>query len=107
MTSYSLKDCKNLRKEGCTDSEIYSNAAEKLYELEPSPDAAFNMANMFVKKEKFEKAFDYYDKAIWKKKILQPKPCNYIIQACLDYSIATSTCPQHGFRSYKTQKRFL
>ncbi|MBP7509536.1 MAG: hypothetical protein KA807_17115 [Prolixibacteraceae bacterium] len=62
------KIVKMLRKEGCTDSDIYSNAAEKLYELEPSPDAAFNMANMFVKKEKFEKAFDYYDKAIAEEK---------------------------------------
>ncbi len=57
------KIVKMLRKEGCTDSDIYANASEKLYDLEPSPDAAFNMANMFVKKEKYDKAFDYYEKA--------------------------------------------
>jgi tetratricopeptide (TPR) repeat protein len=52
-----------LRKENCTDSELYALAAEKLYELEPSPDAAFNMANMFVKKSNYDKAFEYYEKA--------------------------------------------
>ncbi|HPR32370.1 MAG TPA: tetratricopeptide repeat protein [Prolixibacteraceae bacterium] len=52
-----------LRKENCTDSDLYTKASEKLYALEPSPEAAFNMANMFVKKNNFDKAFGYYEKA--------------------------------------------
>jgi tetratricopeptide (TPR) repeat protein len=52
-----------LKKENCTDSELYAKGAEKLYSLEPSTEAAFNMANMFVKKSNYEKAFEYYEKA--------------------------------------------
>jgi len=52
-----------LKKENCTDSELYALASEKLYSLEPSAEAAFNMANMFVKKNNFDKAFEYYEKA--------------------------------------------
>lgn len=57
------KMVKMLRKEKCTDSEIYEKAAEKAYELEPNAEAAFNMANMFVKKNNTEKATSYYEKA--------------------------------------------
>ena len=57
------KMVKMLRKEKCTDSEIYEKAAEKAYELEPNAEAAFNMANMFVKKNNAEKASAYYEKA--------------------------------------------
>jgi tetratricopeptide (TPR) repeat protein len=52
-----------LKKEDCTDSELYAKMSEKLYSLEPSPEAAFNMANMFLKKNNYKKAFDYYEKA--------------------------------------------
>jgi tetratricopeptide (TPR) repeat protein len=65
-TTQIKKMVKMLRKEKCTDSEIYEKAAEKAYELEPSAEAAFNMANMFVKKENPEKAAAYYEKAYTK-----------------------------------------
>ena len=53
-----------LGKQKCTDSELYANASEKLYELDPSAEAAFNMARLFVKRDDFTRAKEYYQNAI-------------------------------------------
>jgi tetratricopeptide (TPR) repeat protein len=50
------------RKENC-DNELMLKASEKLYQLEPSAEAAFGMARMFLKKEETAKALEYYEKA--------------------------------------------
>jgi len=47
-----------------TDSELYENAAERLYELNPSPSAAYNMATLFLRRDNFEKAMEYFEEAI-------------------------------------------
>jgi tetratricopeptide (TPR) repeat protein len=52
-----------LRKEDCTDGELYASVSEQLYKLQPNADAAFNMARMFLKKKDYDKAFDYYKQA--------------------------------------------
>jgi tetratricopeptide (TPR) repeat protein len=52
-----------LEKQDCTESPLFAKASEKLYELEPSAEAAFNMARMFVKTD-FAKAKGYYKQAI-------------------------------------------
>jgi tetratricopeptide (TPR) repeat protein len=57
------KMARMLRKENCTESEFFATVSENLYKLEPSADAAFNMANMFVKRSAYDKAFEYYEKA--------------------------------------------
>lgn len=53
-----------LRKAKCDDSELYSLATEKLYKLDPSPEAAFNMARRFAKNDDIAKAKEYYKQAI-------------------------------------------
>jgi tetratricopeptide (TPR) repeat protein len=55
---------RRLQKAKCDDSELYSQATEKLYQLDPSAEAAFNMANRMVKKEDYVKAKEYYKMAI-------------------------------------------
>jgi hypothetical protein len=52
-----------LRKKDCTDTELYTKASEQLYKLQPSSDAAFNMARMFLKKKEYDKAMGYYKEA--------------------------------------------
>ena len=52
-----------IRKE-CTDSELYEKAAEQQYALNPSPDAAYNMAMLFLRRDNFEKAVEYFENAI-------------------------------------------
>ena len=53
-----------LDRQGCDASPLFAKASEKLYQLEPSPEAAYNMARMFVKADKVDKAQDYYKQAI-------------------------------------------
>lgn len=53
-----------LDKKGCTDTELYENAAVALYPLEPSELAAYNLAKLKAKKGKNKEAIEYFDKAI-------------------------------------------
>jgi len=53
-----------LEKRGCEDSDLFAGASENLYKLEPSARAAYNLARLFVKREEFQKANEYYKKAI-------------------------------------------
>ncbi len=53
-----------LDRQDCTDSELFAKASEKLYDIEPSAEAAFNMARLFVKRDDFDRAKDYYRNAI-------------------------------------------
>ena len=52
-----------VRKE-CTDSELFEKASEQLYALNPSSAAAYNMARLFIRKENFDKALEYFENAI-------------------------------------------
>ena len=49
---------------GCEDSDLFAASAEKLYQIEPTSDAAYNLAKLFIKREEFQKSLDYYQKAI-------------------------------------------
>ncbi len=53
-----------LDRQKCDASPLYAKASEKLYSMEPSAEAAYNMARMFVKAEQHEKAETYYKQAI-------------------------------------------
>lgn len=53
-----------LMRRGCEDSELFAKASEKLYEIEPTSDAAYNLAKLFLKREEYKKALEYYNKAI-------------------------------------------
>ena len=55
---------KILNKIGCTESDLFAQAAEALYKQEPSADAAYSLAKVFLKKEKYSKAVEYYKEAI-------------------------------------------
>lgn len=52
-----------LNKYDCTDKEIFAKSAEQLNKLEPSAEAAHNLARLFLKKEDFAKAEQYYEEA--------------------------------------------
>lgn len=55
---------RRLGKADCTESELFGTATERLYELDPSAEAAFNMARRFLKKDDMNKAREYYQMAI-------------------------------------------
>jgi len=55
---------KILNKIGCTESDLFARSAEALYKQEPSADAAYGLAKVFLKKEKYSKAVEYYKEVI-------------------------------------------
>jgi len=55
---------RRLRIAGCEESTLFSEATERLYELEPSAEAAFNMARRYVKRDDVERAKSYYQQAM-------------------------------------------
>lgn len=58
------KMLRRLRKAKCDESSLYEDATERLYELEPSAEAAFNMAHRYLKLDDAEKAKEYYKQAM-------------------------------------------
>lgn len=72
---------RKLNRAGCNNSQLFADATEKLYELDPSGEAAFNMARRFLKKDEYEKANEYYKMA------LQQITDQEILEACyLEYA---------------------
>lgn len=53
-----------LERQDCTSSDLFGKASEKLYHLDPSAEAAFNMARLFVRNDDFDQAKEYYKRAI-------------------------------------------
>jgi tetratricopeptide (TPR) repeat protein len=53
-----------LNRKDCTDTKLFEQASEKQFELDPSAQAAYNMAKLFLQKENFLKAIEYLDNAI-------------------------------------------
>jgi len=55
---------RKLRQAKCDESELVEKATIRLYELDPSAEAAFNMARGYVKKDDLENAKKFYQQAI-------------------------------------------
>jgi tetratricopeptide (TPR) repeat protein len=55
---------RRLRAANCDESQLFAQATQQLYELEPSAEAAFNMARRFVRRDETEKAKDFYQQAM-------------------------------------------
>lgn len=55
---------RRLGRADCAESKLFSEATEQLYRLEPSAEAAFNMARRHVQRDNAEKAKEYYQEAI-------------------------------------------
>lgn len=55
---------RRLTRANCDDSDLFFKASEHMYELDPSAEAAFNMARMFVKTGDSERAKRYYKQAM-------------------------------------------
>ena len=55
---------RNLVRKECTDADLFEKASEQLYALNPSSAAAYNMAMLFLRRDNFEKAVEYFENAI-------------------------------------------
>lgn len=48
---------------GCDRSDMYAQASEQLYAIDPSHESAYKLARLFVAKEIYDKATQYYEEA--------------------------------------------
>lgn len=55
---------RRLRRANCDNNELVEKATVRLYELEPSAEAAFNMARDYLRKDNMEMTKKYYQQAI-------------------------------------------
>lgn len=53
----------SLASVGCTESDVYANASEYLYKLEPSANAAAGLANRALRNNDYDSAVKYYSEA--------------------------------------------
>lgn len=74
-----------LDRQKCDDSPLFAKASEKLYSMEPSAEAAYNMARLFVKSNQMDKAEVYYKQAIGLEKDQMLLSKYYIELAQLNY----------------------
>ncbi|KIO42853.1 tetratricopeptide repeat protein [Sanguibacteroides justesenii] len=81
-----------LRRRECTDLPIYTTVAETIYQLEPSSDAAYGLAVMFLGKRDIEKAERYFKEAIDKAENVEEKENIYMMLSQL--YLTTKNFPQ-------------
>lgn len=74
-----------LDKKNCTDSQLFFDASEKLFEIEPSAEAALNMGRMARKKNEFSKASKFYLQAIESQDSAELKSQYYLELADLNF----------------------
>ena len=67
-----------LRRNECVDLPLFSSVAEKLYQLEPTADAAYSLAVMFLRDKDYDKAGEYLKEAIEKSDNNEDKSGYYI-----------------------------
>lgn len=73
------KISKMLDDRKCTDAPLYEKVVEKQYQLEPSAKSAYYIANLFLKKEKYDKSVEYLKQAIEKETEPKDKANYYYI----------------------------
>lgn len=95
-----------LDRQDCDASPLFAKASEKLYSMEPSAEAAYNMARLFVKAEKMDKAETYYKQAI----DLEKDPLNlskyYYELATLTYISAPQTAKTYCKKAIENNPNF-
>lgn len=72
-----------LRRNECVDLELFAQVAEKTYALNPDADAAYSLANMFLKRQDYEKTEMYLKEAIEKSTVEADKADYYMRMAQL------------------------
>lgn len=86
-----------LEKGKCADSEEFGNWAKAVYEVEPSEDAAVNIAKWEIARKNFSSALKYLDKAIEQCADCESKVDYHVLAAQCALSLSqTSTAKKHA-----------
>lgn len=75
-----------LRRSECVDLPLFSQVAEQLYRLDPSAEAAYSLAIMFLRRQEFDKTETYLKEAIEKSEDNTAKADYYLRMAQLKLS---------------------
>ncbi len=75
-----------LSKKSCEGEVYFAKAAESLYSLEPSANAAYNLAKLFFTKRDYIKSSDYFKKAIELEKNSETKASYYYQLSLIEMS---------------------
>ncbi len=84
-----------LRRAGCSDGQLFYDAAEALFVLNPDSDAAHNLAAMFLNQQDFDQAKEYLEKSIELGQDSEELADMYYELALLNYS---------QFKDYQTSR---
>lgn len=69
----------------CETESLYADVAERLYEMDPSAGAAYNLARLFFRKNEYEASREYYLKAVENAKDDEDKAKYYYELSVLSY----------------------
>ena len=94
-TDWLKKITKQLRKAGCSDGQLFYDAAEALFVLNPDSEAAHNLAAMFLNQQDFDQAKEYLEKSIELGQDSEELADMYYELALLNYS---------QFKEYQTSR---
>jgi len=93
---------------GCELEPFYATAAEQLYILDPSSEAAYNLGRLFFKKDDYQKAKSYYIEAIERTEDAELK-ANYYYELGViaqQYLNSPQQAVQYGFEAIKYKPDF-
>ncbi len=102
-----LENLKNivslLRTFDCESSDIFQQSAESLYKLEPTANAAYSLARVFLKKENWDKTISYYEEAINNEEdsITKARYNRELAEIVLAANRGPAKAAQHAFQSLK------
>lgn len=82
-----VKINKLLNKNECTEHDLFAKTAEQQYKLDPTAEAAHNLARLFLKREQYAKAQGYYEEATKLQQDLTTKALYYYEWSQLAYAM--------------------
>ena len=98
---------KLLNESDCVESNLFFNASKQLYKLEPSAEAAYNIAKLALKKEDIKESVKYYLEAIEKQTDSLEKASYYYELGVITYSQLgeLSKARQYAYNSISLDKK--
>ncbi len=86
-----------LKQTGCQESDLFAKASESLFGINPSAQAGANLAMVFASRKQYEKAIEYYNKAIELETETEKKAKYYYQLAAIamekkDYTLVRKHC---------------
>jgi tetratricopeptide (TPR) repeat protein len=77
---------------GCDLSDIYVAATEKMYDIDPGPQSAHNLAYLFMRKNEFRKAAEYLKLAVIGENIDEPTRAEWFYELAVVSSANQDYC---------------